>query len=106
MKLKSSPGIVSALQLESQSGQTHNLPQNNLFQCWAITSAKGKIRGRHLKMPPLFYSRADAIAYVRLNTNPNTEPLEMPYICKFTLVPEEDTFEQVTKQKRPKFRIL
>jgi len=57
-------------------------------------------------MPPLFYSRADAIAYVRLNTNPNTEPLEMPYICKFTLVPEEDTFEQVTKQKRPKFRIL
>jgi hypothetical protein len=103
MKSRPSPGIVSALQLESQSGQTHNLPQNNLFQCWALTSNKGKIRGRHLKMPPLFYSRADAVAYAQMNAAKGSP---MPFICKFTLVPEEHTLEQVTSTKRLKFRIL
>jgi hypothetical protein len=103
MKSTASPGIVSALQLESQSGQTHYLDQNNLFQCWALTSNKGKIRGRHLKMPPLFYSKADAVAYAQMNAAKGSP---MPYICKFTLVPELKSLQQTTSVKRLKFRIL
>jgi hypothetical protein len=108
MKLTDLPANVSAPQPESPSGPTPNPDKNNLlFQCWALTSDKGKIRGRDGKtMPALFRTKAEAEVYARLTEKKAKQSKFMPYVCRFTLIPDMDTLKQIPLIKQQRFRIL
>ena len=108
MKLTDLPANVSAPQQESPSGPTPNPEKNNLlFQCWAVTSNKGKIRGRDGKaMPALFRTKAEAEVYARLTEKKAKQSKFMPYVCRFTLIPDMDTLKQIPLIKQQRFRIL
>lgn len=108
MKSTASPATASAPQQELPSGPTPNPDKNNLlFQCWAVTSNKGKIRGRDGNtMPSLFRTKTEAEVYARITEKKSRRRIHMPYVCRFTLIPDMDSLKQLPVLKQQKFRIL
>lgn len=57
-------------------------------------------------MPHLFRTKAEAMLYANLNTSKIKESKYMPYVCRFTLIPDSTTIQQVPMIKKQKFRII
>jgi hypothetical protein len=57
-------------------------------------------------MPSLFRTKTEAEVYARITEKKSRRRIHMPYVCRFTLIPDMDTLKQLPLLKQQKFRIL